>query len=217
MKKIPTIRPWRVSFFQKQSESDKKLYEQLSDLYLVRNTYKDNLQDYQINNDKKEPVLKAKCHRNSGTLDVIELYCPDGYNGPVLKVQKDSSDYVIIKEEVVIGRLQIQKDRLCFLNLDNEVICSAILVNADNYYQPLDLVLISEWFNKIRLHFIFKGKDNEKLGKYFVALRNLDLTRDKKILLNRHIAIALAIIIDEVIATSIKPLPPIGIDSGLCF
>jgi len=41
-----------------------------------------------------------------------------------------------------------------------------------------------------------------------VLIIQVDLTRDKKILFDRHIAIVLAIIIEEVIVTLIKPIRP---------
>ena len=216
MKKLLSIRPWRVSFFKKQNDSDKETYEQFSDVFLVRNTHKDNIKTYQINNDKKELVLEVRCHFNNEILDVIELYSLEAYCRSVLKARKESSGYIVVKEEVTIGKLQIQKDRLCFLNVDNEVVYSAILVSADNFYQPLELKVISDYFYKIELHFIFKGKGNKNLGKYFIALHNLDLTRDKNILFDRHIAIALAIIIEEVIAISIKPIK-LSLENSVVF
>lgn len=213
MKKSRMIKPWRASFFQNLSEGDKKLYDQLSDLYLVKKVYKDKV-IYQINNDKKEVVLEAKCYLKCGSLVDIELYSRESYNRLVLNLRKDIPDYVVIKDESTIGKLQILEDRLYFINLENEIVYSAILVSAYNSYRPMKLTLISEWFYKTEFHFAFKGKENDNLGRYFMALCNLDLTCDKKVVFNRYIASLLAIFIDVVIASLIKPLPRTGIGDG---
>ncbi len=202
------IRPWRVSFFQKQNEFNKQIYEQFSDLYLIRTNYKNNIIGYQIKNDQKELVLDSKLHINHGVLEAIELYSPEDYSRAILNVRKDSTEYIFVKDEVFIGKLQILKDRLCFLDVDSEVVYSAILVSGDNSCQPLDLMKISDWYYKFELQFIFKGKNKRGFGKYFIALRNLDLTMDKKVRPNRHIATAFAIIINETFLTSIKPIKP---------
>jgi hypothetical protein len=208
MTKNPTIRPWRVSFFQKQNDFDKLIYERFSDLYLARTTYKDNIIGYQIKNDQKELILDSKLYLNHGILEEIELYSPEDYNRSLLNVRKDSTEYVFLKDEVFIGKLQILKDRLCFLDVDSEVVYSAILVSGDNSCQPLDLMKIPDWYYKFELQFIFRGKSKRSFGKYFIALRNLDLTTDKKVRLNRHIAVTFAIVINETFLTSIKPIKP---------
>lgn len=209
MGKIIRIRPWRGSFFEKQNDFDKEAYERFSDVFLVRNACTDNIREYHINNDNKELLLEAKCQLNRGILEMIELHSPKSYNRPVLKIQKDALGYVVLKEEVTIGKIQMGKDCLSFSNVDNEVLYSATLVSADTDYQPLDIKTISNYYYKIELHFELNGKDNKNFGKYYFALHNIDLTRDKKILFDRHIAIALAIIIEEVIVTLIKPIKPL--------
>lgn len=216
MKKNLIIRPWRGSFFEKQNDFDKETYERFSDISLIRNNCTDNIREYYINNDKKELILEAKCQFNRGILEMIELYSPKIYSESVLKIQKDALGYIVRKEEITIGKIQIAKDCLCFSNVDNEVLYSATLVSSDMNYQPLDLKMISNYFYKIELHFELCGKDNENFGKYYFALHNIDLTLDKKILFDRHIAITLAIIIEEVIVTLIKPIKPL-ISGGLYF
>jgi hypothetical protein len=175
---------------------------------LVRNTCTDIIREYHINNDEKELILEAKCLLNFGILEMIELYSPKDNNKTVLKIQKDALGYVVLKEEAPIGKIQIAKDYLSFSNVDDEVLYSATLVSADTDYQPLDLKSISKYFYKIELHFELSGKDNKNLGKYYFALHNIELTCDKRILFDRLIAIALAIIIEEVIVTLIKPIKP---------
>jgi len=216
MEKLFIIRPWRGSFFEKQNDFNKEAYEQFSDVFLVRNTCADNIREYYINNDKKEMILEAKCQLNRGILEIIELHSPKAYNKSVLKIQKNALGYVVLKEEIIIGKIQIAKDCLSFSNVDNEVLYSATLVSADADYQPLDLKTISNYFYKIELHFELNGKDNKNLGKYYFALHNIDLTRDKKILFDRHIAIALAIIIEEVIVILIKPFKPSIPEGSYC-
>jgi hypothetical protein len=208
MKKLFKIRPWRVSFFKRQNDFDEGNYERFCDLSLTRNSRTDNVREYQINNDKEELVLEANCQLSSGILEIIELYYPKTYDKSVLKIQKKISEYVVLKEEIAIGKIQIEETRLCFSNVDNEVLYSATLVSADKGYQPLELKAISDYFYNIELHFSLNGKDNKNWGKYYFALHNLDLTCDKKILFDRYIAIALAIMIEEVIVTLIKPIKP---------
>jgi len=216
MKKLLMIRPWRGSFFEKQNDFDKEAYEQFSDVFLVRNTCTDNIREYHINNAKKELISEAKCQFNRGILEMIELHSPKAYNESVLKIQKDALGYVVRKEEVTIGKIQLAKDCLSFSNIDNEVVYSATLVSADTDYQSLDLKTISNYFYKIELHFELRGKDNKNWGRYYFALHNIDLTRDKKILFDRHIAIVLAIIIEEVIVTLIKPIRPSIAEGTYC-
>lgn len=204
IKKIKVL-SWGDAPFQPKFTPLRKDYERYKDLYLKSNICTDGTIQYEVVNDSKELILYAKCYLNGKLPDLLAIYSPET-NMKILEVKQEGPfRYSVTQEESVNGTILIQEDRLLYLDPTNAIVYSAILVSGE-FRNAVALLKVSSLYFEHELHLAIIDENEKLLGNYFLALRNLDLSPDKELMLDKNVVVALAIIFVESVHPPIDTL-----------
>ena len=186
----------------KESETgttDDDSFYNSSDLYLRETEYTYDLRSYQIDNRKKETVWRGKCFFHPSGIQSIELYSVECNKEPIILATRsqDNKTFLITDKKTPLGYLSLESKGLIIRDLDMRTIVSF----EESSFEKDDTVIIElitgtslDYSSK---QFIIKGTTNNLLGKYYSALRNIDLTPDIKSELDKKVCIIASIVIDS--------------------
>ncbi|SMC94113.1 hypothetical protein [Sporomusa malonica] len=198
----------KEKIIEKFTESEKEKSNSpndYSDLYLARSILTNELIEYQILNKEKLMFGRSRCILNQGKVHSITLYSGHANKEIVLQVSEEIAGlkYLIKDSQSIIGSIKITDKGLSFNNIDNISIYTATPENVtdDGFGAVADWAIAldtlqgyssSSKFN----YFMLKGECNETLGKYYMSLRNIDLTPDTNSKFDRRIATIFSIFLD---------------------
>jgi len=174
------------------------------ELYLISKREGDTI-GYRVENEEKEAVFDAVGKLIQGRVDSIELCAQESDAGADILVtrEQNAKEYSVREGERVLGTIKVRKEGLVFAGADDTVCYLASF--ADEHISEEDeavegimtlvtLGMISRGAKANKL--LIKGPGDKVLGKYFFPLRNLDLTDDRNNLVDRRIAVVLAVMAD---------------------
>lgn len=171
-----------------------------SDLYLRETEGTYNLRSYQIDNRKKETIWWGKCSFSPSGIQSIELYPVKCNKEPIILATRsqDNKTFSLTDKKTPLGYLSIENKGLIIRDLDMKTIVSF----EESSFEKDDTVIIelitgTSFADYSSKQFIIRGTTNNLLGKYYPALRNIDLTPDSKSELDRKVCIIASIVIDS--------------------
>lgn len=177
-----------------------------SDLYLTRNILTNDLIEYQILNKEKSMYWSGRCNLNQGKIYSITLCSGHENKEMILQVRKElvGLEYLIKDSQSVIGNIKITDKGLSFEDIDNISIYTATPENEtdDGLGAVADWLIAMDTLNPFSSaskvnYFTLKGENNEVLGKYYMSLKNIDLTTDTNEKFDRRIAVIFSIMLDS--------------------
>jgi hypothetical protein len=188
-----------------ESEKSNSPYD-YSDIYLTRSILANNLIEYQILNKEKLMFWSGRCNLNQGKIHSITLYSGHANKEIVLQVSEEivGLEYLIKDSQSIIGSIKIIDNGLSFNNIDNIPIYTATPENVIDD----GLGVVADWAISLDTlqgyssaskfnYFMLKGESSETLGKYYMSLRNIDLTPDTNNKFDRRIATIFSMFLDS--------------------
>lgn len=193
---------------EKYTENEKKnsSYD-YSDLYLNRKVVANDLIKYQVLNKEKLIYWSGRCNLKQGKIHSITLYSEHENQEIILQVKKVAGlEYLIKDSQSHIGSIKITDKGLGFNNLDNVPVYTATPENVTDD----GLGMVADWLIAIDTlkpfssastanYFVLKGENDEILGKYYISLKNIDLTIDAAGKFDRRIAAIFSMLLDCVL------------------
>jgi len=178
-----------------------------SDLYLNRNILANDLIEYQILTKEKVIYWSGRCNLNQGKIHSITLCSEHENQEIILQVEKLAGlEYLIKDSQSHIGSIKITDKGLSFNNIGNvEVYTATPEIVADD-----GLGIVADWLIAVDTlkpfssastanYFVLKGENDEILGKYYISLKNIDLTTDVTGKFDRRIAAIFSMLLDSVL------------------
>ncbi len=195
-------KPILGELIEKETEDNEISLNNDTDLYLFSNR-QENVVNYWIKNHENIVIFQAECKLDNGIIELIQLYSQKADDAPALCIIKIDSDNYLVKDgQLIFGSLKVNKDSLYFYDANNIAVYSSIF---DDFYenelnQAMDNILciasLSPVDNKKSKILFIKDRTEKLIGKYFFALRNLDLDLGKKDNIDIRIPLIFSILVD---------------------
>lgn len=173
------------------------------ELYLISKREGDTI-SYRVENEERVAVFDAIAKLTKGRVDSIKLCAqePDaGADILVTRVQ-GAKEYTVWEGERILGAISVRKDGLYFVGAADKVCYSASFAvpsipEEEEAVEGIMTLVTFRTFSYAKKDIVsIKGPDDEVVGKYFFALRNLSLTEDRNNFADRRVAVVLAIMAD---------------------
>lgn len=187
------------------SETQKVLIN-CRDLYLKKHPISDSIIEYQLLNKAEIVLWRANCTVNKGRINSIWISSGDRENETVLHVDVETPglNYVVKEGPNAIGYIIAISNGYKFDALDNALKYSVTF--ETNFTEGLGCV--ADWLISLETgtgfssesnftYISFKDGNEETVGKYYIALNNLDLTPDINSKFDMRIAAAFSVFIDN--------------------
>lgn len=187
--------------------------DSISDIYLSKNILSSDLIDYEFKDRNNFVLWRGKCNLNLGEISSMVLFSGNANQEVVLQVEKESSPqkYVIKDSQSIIGNILVTKNGLELINNENNSIFTAILESETDE----GLGTVADWMIAFELstafsssrevtYFTIKDAYNQVVGRYYIALSNMDLTFDKNSNLDRRGAAIFSMVIDSLFARDLS-------------
>lgn len=157
-------------------------------------------------NKKESTLWKARCNLIQGKIQSIILYADDTYTEAVIQIKKEivGLEYLVIEGRSIAGRIKITDQGLSYIDIDNEKTYSA------NLETKVDegLGAVADWLLALDTlwpyssastynYLVLKVENDETLGRFYIHLRNIDLTADTNDKIDIRIAVVFSIFIDN--------------------
>jgi len=177
-----------------------------SDLYLKKCISTSELIEYQITSKENAILWSSNCKLIQGKLHSIILYAGDIKKEVVFEVTKEptSLKYRIKNSQSNMRSIIITTNGLIFNDVDDNIIYTATPETAsdDGFGEVVDWLLFIDTLNPFSSaskidYFILRDKNDEVLGKYYLSLKNIDLTIDTNNKFDRRIAAIFSILLDS--------------------
>jgi uncharacterized membrane protein YdcZ (DUF606 family) len=178
-----------------------------NDLYLTRNILATDLIEYQILSKEKVIYWSGRCNLNQGKIHSLTLCSEHENKEIILQVEELAGlEYIIKDSQSLIGSIKITDKGLSFNNIDNVPMYTATPENVTDD----GLGMVADWLIAIDTlkpfssastanYFVLKGENDEILGKYYISLKNIDLTIDATGKFDRRIAVIFSMLLDSVL------------------
>ncbi|HWP69080.1 MAG TPA: hypothetical protein VN437_07220, partial [Rectinemataceae bacterium] len=174
-----------------------------NDLYLISHRGDDTI-SYRIENEK-ETILELVGNITLGRLDSIELFHGAPVPGEAFQVIRKNGvkEYTVREGETVVGTIKERKEGLDYRDADGRLIYTAdfstgsVCEEEESVADIVAVVTLTPRLGRAKKDILLiKGPEGEIAGKYYYALRNLELALDGSRAADRHIAAVLAIMAD---------------------
>jgi len=175
------------------------------DLYVKRAAKSGNTIDYQILGNDKAKLWAARCNVAGGNVRSLQLFSDALYGDCLLQVTEEipQQKYMIKERHTNIGSITVANQHWEYYNLDHVLVCTATLETKAEEWDLalafLSVVLLNpDDSPPTKTNFLIFHDDNgTTLGKYFIDLKNIDLTQDAGNRFDLRIATVLAILADN--------------------
>jgi hypothetical protein len=178
-----------------------------SDIYLTKCNSINDLTEYQFKNKENRLLWRAHCNFIESKINSITLYTSDSNIEMKLRATQDETGHrYIVKNNnsTLLGYIEFTPLGFIFKSNDNRLICSANLINktTDGFGAIIDGLITLDTFNiftskETTKYFTLNDDNNETLGKYFVSLKNIDLSSNKNNKFDVRVAALFSILIDN--------------------